>query len=66
MSLSEIKEAISKLSPEELADFRAFLRERETAGAEEPLDEDSAEGRRVQRLEEEAAQNSRGTAEEKP
>ena len=53
MSLAEIKRAVETLSPGELADLAAFIRQRENAAWDRQIDTDFAEGGRLQPLLEE-------------
>ncbi len=53
MSLAEIKDAVETLSPGELADLAAFIRQRENAAWDRQIDADFAEGGRLQPLLEE-------------
>lgn len=48
MSLAEIKTAVDALSPEELAELAAFIRERDQAAWDRQIDADFAEGGRLQ------------------
>lgn len=47
MSLAEIKMAVDALSPEELAELAAFIRERDQAAWDRQIDADFAEGGRL-------------------
>ncbi|MEN3368590.1 MAG: hypothetical protein V7609_733 [Verrucomicrobiota bacterium] len=47
MSLAEIKTAVDALSPEELAELAAFIRERDQAAWDRQIDADFAEGGRL-------------------
>jgi hypothetical protein len=47
VSLAEIKTAVDALSPEELAELAAFIRERDQAGWDRQIDADFAEGGRL-------------------
>lgn len=47
MSLAEIKTAVDALSPEELAELAAFVRERDQAAWDRQIDADFAEGGRL-------------------
>lgn len=53
VSLTEIKSAVAALSPEELADLAAFIRERDQAAWDRQIDADFADGGRLQRVAEE-------------
>ena len=53
MSLSEIKNAVDALSPEELAELAAFVRERENRSWDRQIDADFAEGGRLASVAEE-------------
>ena len=46
MSLAEIKEAVTALSPEELAELAAFVQERDDAAWDRRIDADFADGGR--------------------
>jgi hypothetical protein len=48
VSLAEIKTAVDALSPEELAELAAFIRERDQAAWDGQIDADFAEGGRLQ------------------
>jgi hypothetical protein len=45
MSLSELKSAVDKLSPKELTELAAFIRERDNAEWDRQMDEDAASGK---------------------
>ena len=47
MSLAEIKTAVDALSPEELAELAAFIRERDQAAWDRQIDADFVEGGRL-------------------
>ena len=47
MSLAEIKTAVDALSPKELAELAAFIRERDQAEWDRQIDADFAEGGRL-------------------
>jgi len=47
VSLAEIKTAVDALSPEELAELAAFIRERDQAAWDRQIDADFAEGGRL-------------------
>ena len=67
MSLAEIKTAVDQLSPKELAELAAFIRERENAAWDRQIDEDFAEDGRLRRVLEEVRENIRaGRLEELP
>ena len=67
MSLAEIKDAVETLSPRELAELAAFIRERENAAWDRQIDSDFAEGGRLRPLLEELRENIRaGRLEELP
>jgi hypothetical protein len=53
VSLTEIKSAVDALSPEELAELAAFIRERDDAAWDCQIDRDFAEDGRLQRVAEE-------------
>ncbi|HEV7403737.1 MAG TPA: hypothetical protein VGO11_12450 [Chthoniobacteraceae bacterium] len=53
MSLAQIKEAVTELPAEELAELNAYLRERENAEWDRQMDEDFAEGGRLRGVYEE-------------
>ena len=53
MSLAEIKTAVDALSPEELAELAAFVRERDQASWDLQIDADFAEGGRLHSVVEE-------------
>ena len=54
MSLLQIKNAVAGLTPAELAELAAFVREREDAAWDQEIDEDFAECGRLRPLLEEA------------
>jgi len=67
MSLTEIKTAVSRLSPEELADLITFIRERDSAAWDRQIDADFDEGGRLRPvLEEVRADLHAGRVEEMP
>jgi len=67
MSLTEIKTAVSRLSPEELAELITFIRERDSAAWDRQIDEDFDEGGRLRPvLEEVQADLHAGRVEEMP
>jgi hypothetical protein len=47
VSLAEIKTAVDALSPEELAELAAFIRQRDQAAWDRQIDADFAEGGRL-------------------
>lgn len=47
MSLAEIKTAVDHLSPDELTELLAFIRERDVAAWDREIDEDFDEGGRL-------------------
>ena len=47
MSLAEIKNAVDALTPDELADLAAFIRERDNRAWDQQIDRDFAEGGRL-------------------
>lgn len=58
MGLSEIKSAVDKLSPNELAELVAFIRERDSRAWDQQLERDSASGKLDFLFEEAARQRS--------
>jgi len=50
MSLAEIKNAVDSLSPEELAELAAFIRERDNAAWDKQIDADFALGGRLREV----------------
>ena len=50
MSLAEIKDAVDALSPPELAELAAFIRDREDTAWDRQIDTDFAEGGRLRPL----------------
>ena len=50
MSLAEIKSAVDALSPEELSELAAFIRERDNAIWDRQIDTDFAKGGRLHEL----------------
>jgi hypothetical protein len=50
VSPAEIKTAVGALSPEELAELAAFIRERDQAAWDRQIDADFAEGGRLHRV----------------
>lgn len=59
MSLTEIKNAINALSPDELADLAAFIRERDNAAWDRQIEVDFVEGGRLSGLVEEVRSDVR-------
>jgi hypothetical protein len=45
MSLTEIKKAVDELTPKELAELAAFIRERDSAAWDRQIEEDAASGK---------------------
>jgi hypothetical protein len=45
MSLSEIKDAVTGLTPKELAELAAFIRERDSGAWDQQIEEDAAAGK---------------------
>ncbi len=67
MSLAEIKTAVDQLSPKELAELAAFIRERDNAAWDREIDKDFAETGRLRRVMEEVHDDARaGRLEELP
>jgi hypothetical protein len=67
MSLAEIKSAVDHLSPKELAELAAFIRERDGAVWDREIDQDFAEGGRLRPVLEEVRADLRaGRVEELP
>ncbi len=67
MSLAEIKTAVDQLSPKELAELAAFIRERDNAPWDREIDKDFAETGRLRRVMEEVRDDARaGRLEELP
>jgi hypothetical protein len=67
VSLAEIKTAVGQLSPKELAELVAFIRERDNAVWDREIDEDFAETGRLRRVMEEVRDDARaGRLEELP
>jgi hypothetical protein len=54
VNLAEIKTAVDALSPEELAELAAFIRERDQAAWDRQIDADFAQGDRLQSVVKEA------------
>jgi hypothetical protein len=59
MSLAEIESAVETLSPRELAELAAFIRERENADWDCQIDADFAEHGRLRAIIEEVRENIR-------
>ena len=59
MSLAEIKTAVDQLSPKELAELEAFIRERDNAAWDRQIDEDFAETGRLHRVLDEVRDDAR-------
>jgi hypothetical protein len=59
MSLAEIKSAVDSLSPEELAELAAFIRERDNAIWDRQIDADFAEGGRLREMADEVRADAR-------
>jgi hypothetical protein len=59
MSLAEIKSAVDALSPEELAELAAFIRERDNAAWDRQIDADFAEGGRLREVADEVRADTR-------
>ena len=67
MSLAEIKTAVDQLSPKELAELAAFIRERDSAACDREIDEDFSETGRLRRVLDEVRDDARaGRLEELP
>jgi hypothetical protein len=67
MSLSEIKDAVNKLSKAELAELAVFIRERDNAAWDREIDDDFAEDGRLRSIVEEVRADIRnGRIEELP
>jgi len=67
MSLAEIKTAVDQLSPKELAELAAFIRERDSAAWDREIDEDFSETGRLRRVLDEVRGDARaGRLEELP
>ena len=67
MSLAEIKTAVDQLSPKELAELAAFIRERDSAAWDREIDEDFSETGRLRRVLDEVREDARaGCLEELP
>jgi len=59
MSLAEIKNAVEALSPEELSELAAFIRERDNSIWDRQIDTDFAKGGRLQELADEVRADAR-------
>ena len=59
MSLAEIKDAVETLSPGELAELAAFVRQRENAAWDRQIDADFAESGRLRPLLDEVREDMR-------
>ena len=59
MSLSEIKNAVDALTPEELAELAAFIRARDDAAWDKQIDADFAEGGRLREIADEVRADTR-------
>jgi hypothetical protein len=59
MSLTEIKDAVGSLSPGELAELAAFIRERENAAWDRQIDDDFADNGRLRPLLDEVREDIR-------
>jgi hypothetical protein len=59
MSLAEIKDAVSALSPDELAELSTFIRERENRAWDQQIDADFSEGGRLNSVVEEVRDDIR-------
>ena len=66
MSLAEIKSAVDELSPKDLAELVAFLRERDSAAWDRQMEEDSAAGKLDFLFEEADQARSSGTLRDWP
>ena len=67
MSLAEIKNAVAALSPEELAELAAFVRERDNAAWDRQIDADFAENGRLREVADEVRADIRaGRLEDMP
>lgn len=67
MSLAEIKDAVAALSPEELAELAAFVRERDNAAWDRQIDADFAENGRLREVADEVRADIRaGRLEDMP
>jgi hypothetical protein len=59
MSLAEIKTAVEALSPDELAELTAFIRERDNAAWDRQIDSDFSENGRLSSVAEEVREDIR-------
>ena len=59
VSLSEIKDAVDTLSPEELAELATFIRTRDDAAWDKQIDEDFEEGGRLRKVADEVRADTR-------
>jgi hypothetical protein len=59
MGLAEIKNAVDALSPEELSELAAFIRERDNSIWDRQIDTDFAKGGRLQELADEVRADAR-------
>jgi hypothetical protein len=59
MSLAEIKTAVDRLSPKELAELAAFIRDRDNAAWDREIDEDFSETGRLRRVLDEVRDDAR-------
>ena len=59
MSLAEIKTAVDQLSPKELAELAAFIRDRDNAAWDREIDEDFSETGRLRRVLDEVRDDAR-------
>ena len=59
MSLAEIKTAVDALSPDELTDLAAFIRERDNAAWDRQIDSDFSENGRLSSVAEEVREDIR-------
>jgi hypothetical protein len=67
VSLAEIKNAVAALSPEELAELAAFVRERDNAAWDRQIDADFAENGRLREVADEVRADLRaGRLEDMP
>ena len=67
MSLAEIKTAVDALSPNELTELAAFIRERDNAGWDRQIDSDFSENGRLTSVAEEVREDIRaGRAQDLP
>ena len=66
MSLAEIKSAVDKLSPKELAELAAFIRDRDHAAWDQEIEQDAAAGRLDFLFDEAAKERAAGTLRDWP